>query len=597
MNCQISRRTLLTGGPFTLAACRTAQGAYFGKTDPPSSQRLIYLIGSEPGSLDPGKTTGGYEWVVVPSLFEGLTIEHPATAKPIAALATHYEVNANFTRYTFYLRGHPRPRGMKLGNTDTLRLEYQSGFLKQDFSRGRSAPPDSLPARWSDGRIITASDFVYSWQRVVDPETATPQYGYFLFDVENAEQISAGKMPLRSLGVRSLDEFTFQIDLRVPTPYFLQLTSRCILAAAPQHAIEAARARGMEASWLEPQHVITSGAFVLRDHRPYDRIVVTKNPRYYEFGLVALDEITFLPVSDATTSLNLYKTGSAHAMTGDRLPPWLSPTVQQKRDAYAAPALFHMHPFFNCIKPPFNNVLARYALNMATDKLEIARMFGRGRAPARTFVPPFDGYEPPASIIVQIGGRTYDVLSYDPAGARELLAQAGYQNGVGRDGRALSFTYRFPNLPHSQPMAEVLQKQWSRNLCIAVNLVKQELTPYIYTLLSGEFEVAEDGCGNDYRDPNAFLGLFVTGAPLGFTWSDAAYDGALNEANSTPDPAGRMLKLRRCEAYLLHHMPIVPLLFYGYAGFQKPYVRGLATNLLDTHPFKYTWIDTNWRPS
>src|SRR5262245_13615598 len=120
MNPQISRRTLLTSGPLALAACETARGAYFGKTDPPSSQRLVYLVGGEPDTLDPGKVTGAYESFIIPALFEGLTNFHPTTAQPMAALATHYDVNADFTQYTFHLRGHPRPTGVKLPNTDTL---------------------------------------------------------------------------------------------------------------------------------------------------------------------------------------------------------------------------------------------------------------------------------------------------------------------------------------------------------------------------------------------------------------------------------------------------------------------------------------------
>ena len=431
---RFTRRELCAGG-ILFAGCRTADGAYFGKTDPPSSQRLVYLIGSEPDSLDPAKTTGGYERFIVPALFEGLTDFHPTTAQPMAALATHYEVNADFTRYTFYLRGHSKPRGVKLPNTDTLRAEYESGVLNQDFSRGHRAPSDSVPARWSDGTVITAEDFVYSWRRVVDPATAAPQYAYLLFYVRNAEQISAGKLPPDSLSVRALDEFTFQIDLRTPTTFFMQLTSRCALAPAPRQAIRAARLQGAGSSWTEPAHMVTSGAFTLQERRPYERILIKRNPRYYESGLVALDEIIFLPVSDATTSLNLYKTGEAHAMPGDRLPPLFTSAVQGKRDAYTAPAFYHIHPVFNTTRLPFNNVLVRYALNMAADKREIAGVFGEGRNAARTFVPPFEGYQPPDSVTVRIDGKIYDVLSYNPRAARELLAKAGFSNGLSRDGR------------------------------------------------------------------------------------------------------------------------------------------------------------------
>src|ERR1041385_7309395 len=124
MKSPISRRTLLAGGPLAFAACESANGAYFGRTDPPSSQRLVYLI-NEPDSLDPAKVTGGDETFIVPALFEGLTTFHPVTAQPVAALATHYEINRDFTRFTFYLRGHARPGGVKFANTDTLRDEHR----------------------------------------------------------------------------------------------------------------------------------------------------------------------------------------------------------------------------------------------------------------------------------------------------------------------------------------------------------------------------------------------------------------------------------------------------------------------------------------
>jgi ABC-type oligopeptide transport system substrate-binding subunit len=591
----ISRRALLTGGPLALGACGTMDGAYFGKTDPPSSQRLVYLI-NEPDSLDPAKVTGGDESFIVPALFEGLTNFHPVTAQPMAALATHYEVNRDFTRFTFYLRGHPRPGGVKLANTDTLRDEHRLGIVTQDFSRGHRAPPDPLPARWTDGTLITAYDFVYSWRRLIDPETAAPQYAYLLFYVRSAEAINTGQLPSETLGVRALDEFAFEIELRSPTTFFLQLTSKAALATVPRQAIEAARLRGAESSWTEPAHMITSGAFTLQERHPYDRIVLQKNSRYYESALVALDGITFLPVSDATTGLNLYKMGEAHAMPGDRVPPLFTSAVQRKKDAYAARAFYHIHPVFNTTRLPFSNVVIRYALNMATEKRELAAVFGEGRNPATTFVPPFESYRPPASVLVPIGERVYDVLSYDPVAARDLLARAGYANGLTPDHRQLTFEFRIPQVPFSRPIAEILQQQWRINLNIAVHVVIQELKAYIPAIHSGQFDMAMNGGGADYADPNTYLNLFQTGGDFTSVWSDAAYDAMLKTANSTADPAVRMKELAGCEEYLLRAMPLLPLLFYGFAGFQKPYVRGLSTNLLDAHPFKYAWIDTNWKP-
>jgi ABC-type oligopeptide transport system substrate-binding subunit len=593
---QITRRSLCAAAILE-AACKSKANAYFGDTTVPAEQRLVYIIGAEPATLDPGKTTGGYESFIIPALFESLTSYHPATGEAMAALATHYEANADHTRFTFYLRGHAKPRGVKLPNTDSLRNEYDKGELQEDFSRGHAAPPDAIPARWSDGTVITAHDFVYSWRRIVDPETATPQYAYFLYYVKSGERISAGRLEPESLGVGALDDFTLQVDLREPTPFFLKLTSHRILAPVARRAVEAAKKMGSPDSWTEPGQIVTSGAFTLAEHRPYDRVVLRRNPHYYEPALVALREINFVIVVDGTIGANLYKTGNAHSMAGDRLPPLLAGAVQRKADACSAPAFFHILPAFNLKRPPFDNVLLRYALNMAIDKEQIVAPFGRGRTPAQTIVPPLKGYEPPQSVAATLDGRTFDILVYNPAAARRLLAKAGFPDGIGGNGRRLTLEYLFPQLPHSQTIAEILRQQWRANLNIDVRLVKQDFQAWTQKLMSGDYVgLAEFGGGAEYVDPNAMLEWFVTGGPAGQIWSDPNYDAMLERANTTTNPPARMKRLAECEAYLLKAMPVLPLLFYSFVFLQKPFVRGLSGNPLDFHPFKYVWIDTGWKP-
>ena len=156
----------------------------------------------------------------------------------MAALATHYEVNGDRTQFTFYLRGHTRPHGMKFPNTETLRMEYEAGLLREDFSRGYRTPSDRIPARWSDGTTITAEDFIYSWRRVVDPATATPLGGFYLHCIKNGRDINAGKLDPKFLGIRALDDFALQVDLRLPGPFFLELTSHRIFAPVPRRAAD-----------------------------------------------------------------------------------------------------------------------------------------------------------------------------------------------------------------------------------------------------------------------------------------------------------------------------------------------------------------------
>ncbi|HEX8183200.1 MAG TPA: ABC transporter substrate-binding protein, partial [Blastocatellia bacterium] len=193
---------------------------------------------------------------------------------------------------------------------------------------------------------------------------------------------------------------------------------------------------------------------------------------------------------------------------------------------------------------------------------------------------------------------TYDVLSFNLDAARELLSKAGFPNGIGRDGRRLSIEIMFNTLDTHRQIAEIVQQQWRRNLNLDVTLANQEWKVYLETLNNVQYNgVARRAWTGDYVDPNTFLDLFVTGSVNnGSGWTDPRYDAMLEEANSTTDPALRMKKMSEAESYMLRAMPYVPLYIYTWYYLQKPYVRGIESNILDQHPFKYIWIDTDWKP-
>jgi oligopeptide transport system substrate-binding protein len=595
---QITRRTALATSATMLAACSKTAEPYFGRSTPPGTQRLRYVLGAEPESVDPAYYPGGFESYVIPALFEGLTSYHPQTLQPMAALATHFEVSPPTSQLTFYLRGHADPRGEQLPNTDTLRAQYQAGKLKQDFSRARPAPTDSVRARWSDGHPITAHDFVYSWRRVVDPKTAAP-YAYTLNSVHNAQAIQSGKLPPDKLGVSAPDDFTLRVEMQGPVSLLLQLLCVPALAAVPRWAIDTARQRGRESSWTEPHRIVTSGAFLLQKRSSYEKIVLARNPRYYESDLVALDEIEFVIVADGVTTANLYRAGAIDAMPGERLSALLQPVLEGHRDLYVTPACFLICYNFNLEKSPFDNLLLRYALNMATDKAAIAHCFGAGRTPARNIVPPIEGYNSPQSLPITIDGVVYDVLAHNPEGAGALLSKAGYPNGLGHDGRPFSFEVLFPTLPHSRRIAEMLYEQWRGSLNIQPKLVLQEFNVWLQNMLSRHYSgVGEGGGWPDYLDPKGLFEWFANGSQgSGTGYSDPVFDKILAEADAVANPISRMQKLAACERHLLKCMPVIPIFHNVWLYLQKPFVRGIEANALDKHPFKYAWIDTNWRPT
>ena len=236
MNPRISRRTLFAASPLALASCASG-GDYFGRAEPPRAQRLVFQIGAEPETLDPAMSQAGSEEFILPSLFEGLLTLHPSTNEVLAGIATHYHSDSTHTRFTFYLRGHRQPAGIRLAG----------------------APIHSPPTRWSDGRAVTAHDFVYSWRRVVNPKTAAPMAN-LLYCIRNAEEVSMRRRPVEALAVWAIDDYTLHVEMRSSTAYFLQLHDNIVFYVVPGHVIER-----VGSSWTSPEHMVTSGPFQLTE--------------------------------------------------------------------------------------------------------------------------------------------------------------------------------------------------------------------------------------------------------------------------------------------------------------------------------------------
>jgi ABC-type oligopeptide transport system substrate-binding subunit len=568
---RISRRNLLAaGGSLCLGACARAEQGYFGKTDPPRTQRLVYLLDHEPGSLDPAL---GFEEPLTLSLFEGLTVLHPATGIPIAGLATHYDISPDGLRYTFFLRGHPQPGGTPLG---------RSGDLPEEFSHGRVTPPVASQATWSDSVPISAHDFVYSWRRAVDPTTGA-RFAFLLHDIRHALEVTVGKAPPSHLDIQALDDFTLQVELVRPTPAFLELVSGAVFCPVPRHAIQA-----FGRDWTDPGRIVSSGAFLLKERRLFDRIVLAKNPAYYESGQVALKELTFVIVRDDTARLNLYKAG-----IGAMVQPWvptIMPVLRRKKDFRPQAQYASLFWVVNTSTPPLNDVRVRYALNMATDKRPIADLAAAGAVPCYGLVPETADYPSLRSLPVTLDGTIFDVLSFNPEAARALLAKTAHP-------LTQRLEYFCSTTADSLLWAAILKDQWARNLGIELDVRPVEFTVAVEANVNGRFRhVSESGAFANYVDPACFLELFSRPGAYGSFWSDPLYNRIFTQARETSDRALRMTRLAQCERLLLEAMPILPLGQEVQAKMRKPFVKGLGSNLLNREQFKYAWIDTQWRP-
>jgi len=575
----ISRRQMLAA-PLALAGCATVS-PYFARTSPPSAQRLVYANGGEPSSLDPAQLRGGKGDYVVAALLESLTSLHPLTSEPAAGLATHYEIGAGGTRYTFFLRGHPAPRGTRLPNTNDL---------PRELTRGHAAPPDNVAALWSDGPPVTAHDFVFAWRRLAAPATAA-SLAFYLAPVVNAGEIFKGTKAPEVLGVRAIHDFAFQLDLTAPLATFLKILWQPFLAAVPRHAIERARRSGRESAWTTPGQYPSSGPFVLREWRSFEKVVLAKNPKYWEARTVGLEEILLLPIEDATTNLNLYQAGEAHSMHRLMVPPAFTSSLGAKKDFHTANAYRSTWYDLDITRPPLDRLAVRYALSLATDRKAIASFFGGGRGPACGVVPPMPGYPLRKNLFVPIDGNRLDLLSFDPRAARALLAKEGLAS--------ISLSLAFPIRTGSNEAAPIVQAHWREHLGVHLRLRPQEETAW-----EQEFDVRaqyqdaiEDSWTAFYDDPYDFLVEFGPAHYVATTWRDPNFDRALAAASGLADPDARLQALSGCEEQILEAMPVIPVWFDRWAYLEAPYLSGLTPNPFGAPRFKYAWIDTDWRPA
>lgn len=492
---------------------------------------LVFVNGAEPETLDPAIITGQPEGRIVHALFEGLCTFN-REGRPVPGVAERWDISEDATVYTFHLR--------------------------ED-------------AQWSDGRPVTAQDFVRSWQRTLTPATGS-QYNYMLDPIKNARAYANGELGDFSLvGVSVPDPHTLVVKLESPTPYFLDLCAFPTLHPVPVDLIER-----LGDDWIKPQHLINNGAYTLEEWRINDRIRLRKNPHYWNRNHVALETVDILPISKDSVAFNFYESGLADLVMDKGLAPIsLMDELKTRRDFHAAPFLGVYFLRFNCAEGPFQDERVRKAFAMTVNKRTLVEKITRaGELTAGAFVPPgiadYEGAEG---------------LPYDPEAARHLLAEAGYPGGKG-----FPFVrYLFNESQQNESLAVELRDMWRRELGVTVQLARQEWKVYLNSLSSLDYGIARSSWVGDYPDPNTFLDMFLTDGGNNRTgWSSETYDQLLAEAARETDPAKRLKILHEAEKFLLKvAAPIAPIYYYvGIQLYDPDKIGGISPNVLDEHPIR-----------
>ena len=635
---QIAMLLLLASIALAAVSCTVSSSseAFFGKTVPPEGNIFRYVTGDEPESLDPAISNGQPEARIYMALYDGLVEYDAKTLEPRPALAERWRGNNDSSEFTFYLRQNGRwSNGDPIDATDFVYsfrralaretasrnaylayyIKYAQAFNEQkvfvrdpqtgqflnakDFDE--STPPEPLggtpldrtkgeyPAVEGQSYVDVDSEFhrqMHTPLRLTLPADVKARTKAIDADPKLKAAV-AGKefVPVKGedIGVEAVDKYTVRISLVQPAPFFVGLLAHQVFRIVPRKIVEK-----YGSAWTQPQNIVTCGPFKVKTWRPYDKLVVERDPMYWDAATVKLDEIHFYPMSDNPTIMNLYKVGEVDAVLNHTVPnAWLE-VVRTKQDYMDGQEAAINYLLINVTQPPMNDVRVRKAFNYAIDKNAWAT-WRKIVKPLTAFTPEgiFAGYPQPKGD------------QFNPDEARRLMGEAGFPVIKRGDG-----SYSCPSFPVDQveyiyntqesnkAMAEWMQAQWKQNLGITISLRNMEWRTFLNVRAKLEYKGFSRGAwGADYMDPFTFLSLFYAGGESGTGWQDPKYIAMLDEANRMLDPKKRYELLAKAEKYLIDAQPMIPIDTAATNWVKKPYVKGMYPNAASLFPWKYVYIE------
>lgn len=487
-------------------------------------QTLVRNNGSEVQSLDPHKIEGVPESNINRDLFEGLLISD-VDGKPSPGVAEKWE-NKDFKVWTFHLR---------------------------------------KDAKWSDGTPVTAQDFVYSWQRLANPNTASPYASYLQYGhIVNIDDIIAGKKPVTDLGVKAVDDHTFEVTLSEPVPYFYKLLVHSSVSPVPKAVVEK-----FGDKWTQPANIVSNGSYKLKDWVVNERIVLERNTNYWDNDKTVINQVTYLPISSEVTDVNRYRSGEID-MTYNNMPIELFQKLKKEipNEVHVDPYLCTYYYEINNQKAPFNDVRVRTALKLALDRdIIVNKVKNQGDLPAYSFTPPYtDG----AKLVEPEWFKWSQEKRNEEA--KKLLAEAGFTAE-----KPLTFDLLYNTSDLHKKLAIAAASIWKKNLGANVKLENQEWKTFLDTRHQGNYDVSRAGWCADYNEPTSFLNMVLSDSSNNTVhYKSPAFDKLIADTLKATDEAQRSELYSKAEQQLDADSAIVPVYYYVNARLVKPWVGGYS---------------------
>ncbi len=533
---KITQAILLGGLSLTLAGCGDKPAEQPVKETKPAEkpvsievvyadvQELTRGNGTEVATLDPHKSQGVPESHVIRDLLEGL-VNQDADGNTIPGVAESWETTDN-KNFVFHLR---------------------------------------KDAKWSNGDPVTADDFVYSFQRAVDPATASPYSWYMEYTkMANAKDIVAGKKDKSELGVKAIDANTLEVQLDTAVPYFVKMMGHTTVKPVHQATVEK-----FGDQWTKPGNFVGNGAFVVNNWVVNERLELVRNEQYWDNADTKLTKVTFLPIENQVSEMNRFLSGELDFTYELPVEHFKRLTKEEPESVSVVGSLCTYYYSFNTKKKPFDDVRVRKAISYAIDRSIVSDVIlGQGQKPAYFLTPEITaGFNPE---LPAYGKMTQDERN---AEAKRLLAEAGF----GPE-NPLKFTLLYNTSENHKKIAVAAGSMWKKTLGLEVVLENQEWKTYLDSKDQGQFEVARAGWCGDYNEASSFLTLMVSKNTTGGQhYGSAEYDALIEKALASTSEEERTAIYLQAEQLLAKDMPIAPIYQYVKSRLLSPEVGGFPT--------------------
>ena len=496
-----------------------------------ASAEMVYRVATmgEPKTLDPHGVSGTWENYIVGDAFMGLLTD-AADATPVPGAAESWTISDDGLTYTFKLRDH----------------------------------------QWSDGKPVTAEDFVYTMRRILDPALAA-EYASILYPIKNAEAVNTGKAAADSLGVKAVDPKTLEITLESPTGYFLELLTHYTSFPVPRHVIEQ-----YGNDWVKPGHFVSNGAYYITEWTPHAQVVSTKNPHFYDAANVKIDKVVYYPDEDRNAVTKRFRAGEI-----DFVDDFASEQIdflkrELPQETRIAPYIGTYYYVINQTRPPFTNPDVRRALSMAVNREAITgQVLKTGELPAYGVVPPNTGgygdpYRP---------AWADEPYAQRVADAKGLLDKAGFNAA-----NPLKVELSYNTSENHKRIAVAVQAMW-KQLGVQAELVNREVKVHYDVLKQNNFDVARAAWVADYNDPQNFLYLLETrtGVNNYGRFSDPQFDQLMREQAVTRDHDQRLALMKQADKIAIDKDAWIPIYFYVSKALVSQKLEGYQDNPKHIH--------------